>query len=117
MRARLHVPACAYMWVQENGLVPIVEPEVTLGPGNYGIEETAFWSERVYSHVMRLLNEYGVIMEGILLKPNMCLPGGWGGGQRSRCGAQARGGAQPHVNAIPARVAACTCRRAAHAYS
>ena len=30
--------------MQENGLVPIVEPEVTLGPGDYGIEETAFWS-------------------------------------------------------------------------
>ncbi|GIL50637.1 hypothetical protein Vafri_6767, partial [Volvox africanus] len=60
---------------QENGLVPIVEPEVTLGPGDYSIDETAFWSERVYSHVMRLLNEYGVILEGILLKPNMCLPG------------------------------------------
>ena len=24
--------------------MPIVEPEVTLGPGDYGIEETAFWS-------------------------------------------------------------------------
>lgn len=56
--------------------MPIVEPEVTLGPGDYSIEETAFWSERVYSHVMRLLNEYGVVLEGILLKPNMCLPGG-----------------------------------------
>ncbi|KAK9809280.1 hypothetical protein WJX73_000448 [Symbiochloris irregularis] len=60
---------------QENGLVPIVEPEVTLGPGDYGIEETAYWSERVYSHVFRLLNEYNVALEGILLKPNMCLPG------------------------------------------
>lgn len=60
---------------QENGLVPIVEPEVTLGPGTYGIEETAFWSERVYSHVFRMLNEYNVMLEGILLKPNMCLPG------------------------------------------
>ena len=38
---------------QENGLVPIVEPEVTLGPGDYDIETTAFWSERVYSHVFR----------------------------------------------------------------
>lgn len=28
--------------------MPIVEPEVTLGPGDYGIEETAFWSERMY---------------------------------------------------------------------
>ncbi|KAI7840511.1 hypothetical protein COHA_005810 [Chlorella ohadii] len=60
---------------QAAGLVPIVEPEVTLGPGAYSIEETAYWSERVYSHVMRLLNEYDVMLEGILLKPNMCLPG------------------------------------------
>lgn len=60
---------------QSAGLVPIVEPEVTLGPGSYSIEETAYWSERVYSHVFRLLNEYDVILEGILLKPNMCLPG------------------------------------------
>ncbi|KAL4434288.1 hypothetical protein ABPG75_000729 [Micractinium tetrahymenae] len=60
---------------QANGLVPIVEPEVTLGPGSYSIEETAYWSERVYSCVMRMLNEYDVMLEGILLKPNMCLPG------------------------------------------
>jgi len=40
--------------------VPIVEPEVTLGPGSYSIQETAFWSERVYSHVFRLLDEYKV---------------------------------------------------------
>lgn len=60
---------------QVNGLVPIVEPEVTLGPGDYSIEETAFWSERVYSHVFRLLNEYNVVLDAILLKPNMCLPG------------------------------------------
>jgi Fructose-bisphosphate aldolase class-I len=44
-------PSCCHY--QENGLVPIVEPEVTLGPGDYDIETTAFWSERVYSHVFR----------------------------------------------------------------
>ncbi|KAJ9516440.1 hypothetical protein QJQ45_011191 [Haematococcus lacustris] len=60
---------------QEAGLVPIVEPEVTLGPGDYGIEETAYWSERMYSQVFRMLNEYDVMLEGILLKPNMILPG------------------------------------------
>ena len=27
----------------------------------------------LHSHVMRLLNEYDVMLEGILLKPNMCL--------------------------------------------
>lgn len=48
------------------------------GPGDYSIEETAFWSERVYTHVFRLLNEYSVVPEAILLKPNMCLPGGCG---------------------------------------
>ena len=42
---------------------------------DYSIEENAYWSERVYSHVFRLLNEYGILMEGMLLKPNMCLPG------------------------------------------
>ncbi len=63
--------------------MPIVEPEVTLGPGDYSIEENAYWSEHVYSHVMRLLNEYNVLLEGILLKPNMCLPGALGGAQFS----------------------------------
>ncbi|KAL2641732.1 hypothetical protein R1flu_009319 [Riccia fluitans] len=60
---------------QANGLVPIVEPEVTLGDGDYSIERTAYISERVNSHVFRFLNEYNVILEGILLKPNMILPG------------------------------------------
>ncbi|BBN00803.1 fructose-bisphosphate aldolase, class I [Marchantia polymorpha subsp. ruderalis] len=60
---------------QANGLVPIVEPEVTLGDGDYSIERTAYISEKVNSHVFRFLNEYNVILEGILLKPNMILPG------------------------------------------
>lgn len=45
----------ALLVLQENGLVPIVEPEITLGPGTYTIEETAFWSERMYSQVFRLV--------------------------------------------------------------
>jgi fructose-bisphosphate aldolase class I len=43
---------------QHAGLVPIVEPEVTLGPGDYSIEETAFVSERVYTEVVAALNLY-----------------------------------------------------------
>jgi fructose-bisphosphate aldolase class 1 len=67
---------------QAAGLVPIVEPEVTLGPGSYSIEETAYWSERVNSHVMRALNEYGVLLEGILVSLVLvwCWFGGFGGG-------------------------------------
>ncbi|CAM9887272.1 unnamed protein product, partial [Discosporangium mesarthrocarpum] len=60
---------------QANGLVPIVEPEVTLSAGDYSIERTAFVSERVNSQVFRWLNEYNVCLEAILLKPNMILPG------------------------------------------
>jgi hypothetical protein len=54
--------------------VPIVEPEVTLGPGDYTIEETAFWSERVYSHVFRLLNEYNVMLARAPASPRVIFP-------------------------------------------
>jgi hypothetical protein len=63
--------------------LPPCLPSSLAGPGTYGIEETAFWSERVYTHVFRLLNEYGVVPEAILLKPNMCLPGEGEGGRRT----------------------------------
>lgn len=55
--------------------MPIVEPEVTLGEGDYSIERTAYISERVNSIVMNWLNRYDVVLEAILLKPNMILPG------------------------------------------
>ena len=61
--------------LQDNGLVPIVEPEMTLGAGDYTIEDTSYWSERVLTHVFRHLNEHDVMLEGILMKPSMCLPG------------------------------------------
>jgi len=60
---------------QENGLVPIVEPEVTLSPGDYDIAQAAFESERYLSNVIRALNEHDVVLEAILLKPSMVLPG------------------------------------------
>jgi len=60
---------------QEHGLVPIVEPEVTLGPGDYSIETAAYQNERVLSHVMRELNLHDVILEAVLFKPSMVLPG------------------------------------------
>lgn len=59
---------------QANGLVPIVEPELLLD-GDHGIEETAYYTERVLSFVFRALNEYNVCLDGALLKPNMVNPG------------------------------------------
>jgi len=60
---------------QEHGLMPIVEPEIALGPGDYSIEQAAYESQRVLSHVFRALNSHDVILEAMLLKPSMVLPG------------------------------------------
>lgn len=59
---------------QENGLVPIVEPEI-LTDGDHSIEVCAEVTERVLSQVMKSLNEHGVLLEGCLLKPNMVTQG------------------------------------------
>jgi len=59
---------------QANGLVPIVEPEVLMD-GNHDIEDCAFISERVYSAVFKALNDHHVLLEGMLLKPNMVTQG------------------------------------------
>ena len=48
---------------------------MTLGAGDYTIEDTSYWSERVLTHVFRHLNQHDVMLEGILMKPSMCLPG------------------------------------------
>lgn len=59
---------------QDNGLVPIVEPEV-LCDGAHTIEECAEASERVYAGVVKALQDQKVFLEGALLKPNMITPG------------------------------------------
>lgn len=59
---------------QDNGLVPIVEPEV-LCDGDHTIEECAEASERVYAGVVKALQDHHVFLEGALLKPNMITPG------------------------------------------
>jgi len=65
---------------QENGLVPIVEPEVLMD-GSHDIDTCASVSERVYAYVVRALHEHHVLFEGMLLKPNMILPGADSGQQ------------------------------------
>jgi len=59
---------------QANGLVPIVEPEILMD-GEHSLEICQYWTEKVVSTCYRSLNEQHVILEGTLLKPNMCLPG------------------------------------------
>jgi len=62
---------------QENGLVPIVEPEI-LSDGPHEIEKCADVTERVLAACYKALNDHHVLLEGTLLKPNMVTPGSEG---------------------------------------
>jgi fructose-bisphosphate aldolase class I len=59
---------------QEAGLVPIVEPEVLMH-GGHTIEQSAFITSRTLLAVFTELHDQRVRLEGMLLKPNMVLPG------------------------------------------
>jgi len=59
---------------QENGLVPIVEPEVLMD-GDHSLERDLQVTEHVLAVVFKKLHDFGVLLEGILLKPNMVTPG------------------------------------------
>ncbi|KAB5534964.1 hypothetical protein DKX38_018050 [Salix brachista] len=59
---------------QENGLVPIVEPEI-LTDGAHDIQKCAAVTETVLAAVYKALNDHHVLLEGTLLKPNMVTPG------------------------------------------
>lgn len=59
---------------QENGLVPIVEPEI-LVDGSHSIERCAAITENVLAACYKALNDHHVLLEGTLLKPNMVTPG------------------------------------------
>ncbi len=59
---------------QEAGLVPIVEPEVLMD-GNHTMERCFEVTEEVLRTVFEQLYTQGVKLEGIILKPNMVVPG------------------------------------------
>jgi len=59
---------------QEAGLVPIVEPEVLI-TGEQTLQRCADVSAQVLHQVFQQLHLQGVLLEGMLLKPNMVLPG------------------------------------------
>lgn len=59
---------------QEAGLVPIVEPEVLMD-GDHTMERCFEVTEDVLRTVFTQLYTQGVLLEGIILKPNMIVPG------------------------------------------
>ena len=59
---------------QEAGLVPIVEPEVLMD-GGHTLEQCARVTESTLNAVFSQLYRQRVMFEGMILKPNMVLPG------------------------------------------
>ncbi|KAF9606116.1 hypothetical protein IFM89_023169 [Coptis chinensis] len=55
---------------QENGFVPIVEPEI-LVDGSHDIDRCVDVTERVLAACYKALNDHKVLLKGTLLKPNM----------------------------------------------
>ena len=59
---------------QEAGLVPIVEPEVIMD-GDHSMERCSVVTEEVLRAVFASLDTQRVALDGMILKPNMVLPG------------------------------------------
>lgn len=69
-----HTLACYAALCQEAGLVPIVEPEVLM-TGEHTLERCLHVTREVLRNVFIQLNCQRVLLEGMILKPNMVLPG------------------------------------------
>jgi fructose-bisphosphate aldolase class I len=59
---------------QEAGIVPVVEPEVLMA-GDHSLARCGEVTEAVLYAVFSALHEQGVMLEGMILKPNMVLAG------------------------------------------
>ena len=59
---------------QEAGMVPIVEPEVLM-EGNHDLQQCFDVTEKVLRIVFNQLYQQRVLLEGMILKPNMIIPG------------------------------------------
>lgn len=74
IEANAHTLARYAALCQEAGLVPIVEPEVLMD-GGHTMERCFEITEQVLRTVFNQLYTQGVMLEGMILKPNMVVPG------------------------------------------
>jgi fructose-bisphosphate aldolase class I len=72
--ANAHALARYAALCQEAGLVPIVEPEVLM-TGEHTLEQCRVVTEAVLLALFEQLDRQGVMLEGLILKCNMVLPG------------------------------------------
>jgi len=74
IRANAHLLARYAALCQELDIVPIVEPEVIMD-GGHNIERCEVITSRVLETVFEELDAHRVLLEGMLLKPNMVIEG------------------------------------------
>jgi len=74
IEANAHALARYAALCQEAGIVPVVEPEVLMD-GAHTIEQCRGVTQEVLHNVFEQLSRQGVLLEGMVLKPNMVLPG------------------------------------------
>jgi fructose-bisphosphate aldolase class I len=74
IEANAHALARYAALCQETGLVPVVEPEVLMD-GDHSLARCFEVTEQVLHIVFGQLYTQGVILEGMILKPNMVVPG------------------------------------------
>ena len=74
IEANAHALARYAALCQEAGLVPVLEPEVLMD-GDHTLERCREVTQEILRTVFRQLETQGVMLEGMLLKPNMVLPG------------------------------------------
>jgi len=74
IEANAHALARYAALCQEAGVVPIIEPEVLMD-GAHSLQRCAEVTQEVLVNVFDELYHQRVLLEGVLLKPNMVLPG------------------------------------------
>jgi len=74
VHANAHALARYAALAQENGIVPIVEPELLMD-GDHDIDRCEMVTEWILKEVFQELYFVDVKLEGIILKPNMVVPG------------------------------------------
>jgi len=74
IEANAHALARYSALCQEAGLVPVVEPEVLMA-GDHTLDQCFEVTEEVLREVFRQLHAQRVLLEGMILKPNMVMPG------------------------------------------
>ena len=74
VRADAHALTRYACLCQEAGIVPIVEPEVIMD-GSHSMDQCAAVTSAVLLTLFAELQDYAVALDGIVLKPNMVVPG------------------------------------------